>query len=94
MKYIFSDFIIEKLEKDRFYPGVFIKLIKPKNWVEKNLADYELYSIILDKKIKNLTDKEIKQSAKIFYRSRFLKRIINKIGKFVFKLFRLRWIAG
>jgi SAM-dependent methyltransferase len=45
MKEIFSDFEIVTVEPDPFEPGVFIKAIKPKKWVEKDLKPVKLYSI-------------------------------------------------
>ena len=59
MKYIFQDCIIEKLEKDP-QKGIFIKAIKPENFVEKDLSDYKLYSIVVNKKVKELCDKDIR----------------------------------
>ena len=43
MEYIFSDFIIEKIETDPYHPGVFIKAVRPIVFVEKNLSSYEVY---------------------------------------------------
>jgi len=45
-KYIFSDMIINKIEKDTRSPGIFIKATKPENFIEKNLSEYKLYSMI------------------------------------------------
>lgn len=51
MKYIFSDCEILALEKDSQAHGVFIKIKKPNNFIENNLLDYKLHSIITDKKV-------------------------------------------
>ncbi len=59
MKYIFQDYIIEKSEKDP-QKGVFIKAIKPKNFVEKDLSDCKLYSIVVNKRVKELCDKDLR----------------------------------
>ncbi len=45
MKAIFADFEILVLESDKREPGVFIKARKPKNFKEKDLSRYALYSI-------------------------------------------------
>jgi len=45
MQEIFSDCIIEKLEKDTRRPGVFIKVKKPEGFVEKNLSKHQLFSM-------------------------------------------------
>ena len=54
MEQIFSDCEILKLEKDPKMPGVFIKVKRPNNFVENDLAEVELYSMIQGKRIKNL----------------------------------------
>lgn len=59
MEYIFQDCDIKKIEKDP-QKGVFIKCIKPKNFVEKDLSTYELYSIVANKRIKEVCDKDFK----------------------------------
>lgn len=45
MKQIFSDFIIESIEKDSKHPGVFVRTRKPKNFVEKDLSGINLFRI-------------------------------------------------
>ncbi len=58
MQNIFSDCIIETLEKDPS-KGVFVKVVKPMNFEENDLYDIELYSVITDKRVKNLSDIDI-----------------------------------
>jgi SAM-dependent methyltransferase len=58
MKNIFSDCKILVLEKDFRAPQVFIKVKKPKKFVEKDLSGYKLYSIIVNKRIREITDKD------------------------------------
>lgn len=50
-RFIFSDFDIKAIEKDTLAPGVFIKAIKPKNFIEVDLLKYELYNIVEKKRI-------------------------------------------
>ena len=57
---IFADCKIEKLEKDPEL-GFFAKMTKPINFVEKDLADHELYSIIVEKRIKQLTSRDLQE---------------------------------
>ena len=59
MENIFSDCVIEKLEKDPA-KGVFIKVRKPIDFVEKDLSDYELYSMIVDKRVKQLNERDFR----------------------------------
>jgi len=60
MKHIFSDCLIEKLEKSPS-KGVFVKMKKAHNFVEKDLADHNLYSILLNKRVKEIAEKDIKK---------------------------------
>lgn len=53
MRYIFSDFIIERLEKDPLVPGVFMKARKPLPFSRADISDYPLYSIMLRRKTGN-----------------------------------------
>ena len=58
-KIIFSDMNIINLESDSDAPGVFIKVQKPINFVENNLSGLDLYSIVFEKLVNNLTEKDI-----------------------------------
>ncbi len=53
MSRIFGDCVIEKIERDPDR-GVFIKAIKPERFIERDLSDYALYSIIAGKRVKRL----------------------------------------
>lgn len=54
MENIFSDCNIEKLKTDTEKPGVFIKARKPSRFTEVDLAQFELYSIIENRRIREL----------------------------------------
>ena len=58
MKNIFSDFEIQALQGDPEMPGVLLKARKPASFTEKNLSDYKLYSIVTNKKMKELRDED------------------------------------
>lgn len=45
MREIFSDFEIKNLISDPYEPGVFIKAVRPKKFSEKDLSDFELFSV-------------------------------------------------
>lgn len=45
MKKIFEDCEIKALEKDTRHPGVFVRVVKPIKFVEKDLSSYQLYRI-------------------------------------------------
>lgn len=60
MENIFSDCEILVLEKDKEFPGVFIKLRKPEDFKEKDLSDYKLYSIITHKEMVKITEDDFK----------------------------------
>lgn len=61
MQVIFSDFIIEVLEKDTEHSGVFLKARKPKLFEEQSLEGYQLYSILKRKRISQITEADIKK---------------------------------
>ena len=73
MEYIFSDCIIEKLEKDRLAPGVFMKARKPKDFVEKDLADYALHSVILNRHVREIDDDSLRHFQRKYRRRQFFK---------------------
>jgi len=50
MEVIFSDLSIEIIERDPSMPGVFVKAHKPVTFSERNLEDYDLYSIVLGRR--------------------------------------------
>jgi 2-polyprenyl-3-methyl-5-hydroxy-6-metoxy-1,4-benzoquinol methylase len=80
MKHIFSDCLIEKLEEDPA-KGVFIKAKKTHDFVEKDLADYKLYSILLNKKVKEIAMKDIKKySSRLVLRQK-IRNLISSIKK-------------
>lgn len=55
MANIFSDCNILLLEKDLQQPGIFIKIKKHDNFVEKDLSDYMLYNIIYNNRIRYMS---------------------------------------
>jgi SAM-dependent methyltransferase len=60
MRYIFSDCLIEVLEKDP-EKGVFAKIRKPLEYSEKDLGNYALYNIVVGKKTLQATNKDFKR---------------------------------
>ena len=58
MREIFSDCRIEQLQKDP-EKGVFVKLSKPESFLENDLSDYELYSIVINKRAKQLNENDL-----------------------------------
>lgn len=66
---IFSDCDIISLEKDLSSPGLFIKVKKPKIFLENDLSSYKLYSVITGKRVKDISDIQLKNfhsSEKLF----------------------------
>ena len=59
MQVLFSDFIIEVIEKDPSEPGVFIKARKPNTFTERETTNYQLYSIIKGKHATTITKIDI-----------------------------------
>ena len=64
MEEIFSDCEIVAIENDHSVPGVFAKIKKPSNFQENDLSDYELYSVITNKKTKFYPENEFITSIK------------------------------
>ena len=60
MKEIFSDYEILALEKDDMMPGLFAKLRKPLQYVEKDLSSYSLYSMVVGCRARNINDEDLK----------------------------------
>lgn len=56
MKEIFSDMEIIKNEKDPLSPGVFVKVKKNRNFKEFNIDNINLFSIIIGKRTKSISD--------------------------------------
>jgi len=83
---IFSDCIIEKLEQDRAHPGVFIKARKSNDFLEKNLSDYELYSMIADKRVKDIDQISFTRFQKRYQRRLVRRRLEKRIKQFVSRL--------
>jgi predicted SAM-dependent methyltransferase len=58
IKNIFSDCEILTLESDYQVPGVFMKVRKPDNFIENDLSNYQIYSIVVNKRITEITQKD------------------------------------
>jgi len=80
MKEIFSDFKILNLQTDPQDPGVFLKARKPSHFNEKDLSSYKLYSIIANKRIKEIRKKDLRSFnyLKLCFLDK-IKRIIKNI---------------
>lgn len=66
MIHIFSDCIIEKLEKDiDNLPGVFIKTIKRNNKIRVNLSNFEAYSMLKERVVVGITTYKVDKSEKL-----------------------------
>lgn len=59
MEVIFSDLSVEAIEEDPVSPGVFVKARKPISFVENDLTFHELYSIIRDRRCRDIRDSDI-----------------------------------
>lgn len=78
MEYIFKDCNIRKIEKDP-QKGVFLKVEKPEIFIEQDLSNYKLYSIVSNKRIKELSENDL--------RSWYFKRWVfkEKLREFIHK---------
>lgn len=94
MKEIFSDFEIVEVQSDYQAPGVFVSASKPLGFIEKDLSDYPIYSIVTNTPKIDLLDSDFKSS--YFFRLGLKQLVRNKsgalfiwFGKIVSGLFRL-----
>jgi len=74
MLVIFSDFLIEALEKDPLSPGVFVKARKPAVFCEQNLERYSLFSIVRDRPCRELQPWDIL----LFKTKRLVRSLLSK----------------
>ncbi len=63
--HIFSDCVIERIERDMNHPGVFVKIRKPHNFVENNLGNYEIYSMLKERVVIGITSYMIDRDDKL-----------------------------
>jgi hypothetical protein len=80
---IFSDCKLLTVKEDRQKPSlVYVKMSKPENFVEKDLSDYELHRVIVNKRVKEVADRDFRSWH--FRRLRLLRKVKDfalKIGK-------------
>ena len=86
MKEIFNDCEILALESDGSLPGVFIKAKKPSDFQENNLLNYGLYSMITNKRIPKIEDKDFRckhyrQTIMRLKTSGFIDQCMISVGK-------------
>jgi SAM-dependent methyltransferase len=81
MKNIFSDCEILILEKDPQEPGVFVKLRKPSEFVENDLSSYKLYSVAVNKDLREIDG--VDPSSPSFIRSVRKERIKNRVFRII-----------
>jgi len=61
LRAIFGDLEILALEPDPSSPGAFLKARKPEPFRERDLADVELYSIILRRRVRDVDDRAVRR---------------------------------
>jgi len=82
MQKIFSDFKIFSLKDDPEASGVFVKMRKENSFIENDLKDISLFSMIVGKRISSIQDSDFK--------SCYLKKLIfkEKLENFVRSILR------
>jgi SAM-dependent methyltransferase len=73
MRSLFGDCVVEALETDTRDSGVFVKVRKPLTFQERRLDGHSLYSIVLDRRARNIADGDIRPGS--LFRVRFRERI-------------------
>lgn len=81
---IFSDCDILSLESDPLKPGVLAKLRKPKGFIENDLSNYSLYSIVVGKRAREISDNDLETChfRSLILRARvraFLGRVLERL---------------
>jgi len=61
IKAIFSDCEIQILEKDPTCPGIYLKARKPAGFVERDLTEHALYSMITGGRLKTIEDEHFRR---------------------------------
>ncbi len=85
MRFIFSDCELLALEKDPQEPGVYIFVKKPKKFIPIDLSFHLLYSIVADRRVKELSEEDFTTFSfkkKVFKAK--LKTLFFDVGRFVF----------
>jgi len=85
MRIIFSDCDILVLEKDPA-KGVFVKIRKPINFIENDLSEYKLYSILTNKRVKDITENDFRSFCLKWIPREKLKTFLRTFFKFFFKM--------
>ena len=75
---IFGDLAIDDLQLDPTDPGLFIKARKPANFVERDLSEHKLYSILRQKKKRKATGLDI---VLFEIRYRFIRLLMDLLPK-------------
>ena len=78
MKNIFSDFEIQAVQRDGEMPGIMIKAKKPMQFREKDLSAYALYSIVTNKLMTTLQDRDFDN---LYFRGLKLRMRIRELRK-------------
>jgi SAM-dependent methyltransferase len=81
---IFSDCDILASESDLLAPGVLVKLRKPIGFIENDLSNYALYSIVVGKRAKEISDHDLENChfKSIILRTKvmtFLEKILQRL---------------
>ncbi len=75
---IFSDLTVEELTLDPTDPGLFIKARKPESFLERDLSEHRLYSILRQKKKRETTGTDI---VLFHLRYRFIRLFMDLLPK-------------
>jgi SAM-dependent methyltransferase len=85
MRNVFGDCRISTIENDPLAPGVFLKARKTGNFRENDLSAYCLYSIVARKKVRDLSERELRTFR---LRYRVVNENVNRLKKLVKMLLR------
>jgi SAM-dependent methyltransferase len=84
MRTLFLDFDLHELLEDPVSPGVFVKAKKPCGFIESNLQDVALYSMVVRRRAANVTKQDIERfqrRRRILQPLREVERSVRQIRK-------------
>lgn len=77
MEHIFSDCQVVALQEDCLSPGVFVKVVKPREFEENDLSGYELYSVVVGRRTGELAARDFRTAR---FRRLLLREWLRRYG--------------
>lgn len=82
---IFGDFMIERIEKDKTVPGIFLKARKPTLFFEKSTKDIHIYSILMRRRVQDIQYFDVWRFKLFYTLGPILSKILPPVLKYKLK---------